>query len=64
VEGERKEFGGSVGKKVREGKIKLSKHERKTSAVKKHDTTRRKLLTSGRVWSPLNGFTWQEEGTS
>jgi hypothetical protein len=30
---------------------------------KNRHTTRRKLLTSGRAWLPLNGSTWQEEGT-
>jgi hypothetical protein len=56
AEGERKESGGSAGKKVREGKIKLSKHESKTDEVKKQAYNSKKTTYFGKGMAATEWF--------
>jgi hypothetical protein len=53
---ERKEFGGSASDKTREEK-KINTQRKNNKSRKIGNTTRKKALTLGRVWLPLNGST-------
>jgi hypothetical protein len=60
---EKKEIDGYVVNKEREEK-KLKHKGKNSSSQNIEDTSRKKALTSGRAWLPLNGSTRHDEGTS